>query len=221
MPAETRIVEIDDRQPVAVDQDVAGMHVGVDQAVARLLLGHSRQPLSQPPARVKQKVALCGRERAVLPERPPMRSVTHQAVGVEMVAYKVRRRLPCGGLVMHFGGDRTKLRKVVLDRVVVIRLAQHLGEQAAFRPARHAGEACLARRRDRHRHVFATVARGERPGHLDVGRGESTDPRALGFQLLQSVIARAVQAQDPCAAVAPISDPEGHVLGKGNERRSG
>ncbi len=97
--------------------------------------------------------------------------------------------------------------------------AQHLGEQAAFGPARHAGEPLLAGGRDRHRDIVLAVARHHGLGDIDAGLGQRADPGPLGDQLLERVIARPVQAKHVSPAIAAVGHPEGDVLGERHQRQ--
>ena len=214
MPAIACVVEVDDGQPVAVDDDVARMHVGVDQAVGVRLPAQAAQQVVHALPDIEEKAPLGGRERPMLPELTPMRRHPHQPIAIERVALEPRWRLPGAGLHVHRRGDGAELLEGLFDTRLVGGLGQHVGEKAAFRPARQAGEALLAGGGDRHRHIVLSVARHHGVGNVDAGLGERPDPRPLGNQLLERVIARPVQAEDVRPAVPAVGHPERHVLGE-------
>ena len=61
VPAEARIVEVDDSERRAVDQHVARVHVGMDQAVGALRTCRSASAPRAGAARRQQQPALGGR----------------------------------------------------------------------------------------------------------------------------------------------------------------
>ena len=148
MPAKPGIVEVDNRGVRPVDQHVARMQVGMDQAERASRLAIAGQCRVQPVPRAEKHVAFGGGEYGMVPERAPERFRPHQPIGIERVPLESGGRCPACRLVMHRRHDGANVREVACVRCAVGFTRNHIGEQFAFHPARQASPAPFPGRGD-------------------------------------------------------------------------
>ena len=209
VPAEAGVVEVDHVQAFAVDDDVRGVQVGVNQAedagVVRVVAQHRMNPLAQyvkPPALIAVKVRR-------LPEAAPKRPLAHQAVGVEGVSSEVGRGRPAGRLLVQRRHDAAKPR----ERAPHIRFttaADPRCHRVAIHPLEEAGVAPLVANVDRH--VTAPVRSLNHDRDVDPGIEQRRGPGLFGEQFRVIVVPGPMQTQHVRPSVG-IRDAKGDVLG--------
>ena len=209
VPAEAGVVEVDDVQPFAVDDDVRRMQVGVNQAEDAPVLPVSGEDRVDPVPQGVQPSTLTAVEVRRLPEAAPERLLAHEAVGVEGVSREALRDRPAFSLLVQGRDDGAEPDERALDVGLAPR-TDPVGQRLAVHPLEEPGIASFVS--DGDRHVAAAVRCLHHDGDVDPGIEQRGGPGLFGDQFRVIVVPGPVQTQHVRPPVR-IRDPKRDVLG--------
>ncbi|MNO71367.1 hypothetical protein D3C76_622830 [compost metagenome] len=203
MPAETGVVEIDQAQAVAFQQQVFRHEIRVDHPVVVQAAAVAAQVDACSATQFQQQFALLPGQPFELPEASPERLVADQPFLVPGMPVEVVGLLPLRGVLVDACGQCTSLEEQEADWSLWVQPMLGRARRAAGQPGEHVDLAAFADLRCGHLDQMGVPARADQLRHLDPRAGQGVHPLQFGAQRDGRVIAVAVDAQgDPLAVVA-------------------